>query len=361
MIKGHGGNVKALAQSIGCDPDEIMDMSSNLNPLGPPKGIEEFISQNISKIRSLPEPDAITIRREFSRFHGIDTKRVVAGNGTTWFIYSLIQALESKSVLIAGPSYADYESACKMYKVPYTYTISQKEDFFKPDLDRISSMAKQADIVFICNPNNPTGALLSKEDLKYLLHRHENTYFVIDESYLPFVDDASVLTFVAETDFTNLIVLSSMSKIFRIPGLRTGFLTTSPLIAEKIMAFFQPWSVNSLGQAVIEYIFNNHEKIEPFYKDTREYIQKEKTLFLNDMQGVDNIRLFDSATYFILAELTENLDAKTFCQMVGNEKILIRDCSNFFGLNDRFVRFSLKTRNVNKKLSMVVKKVLENA
>ncbi len=360
MIKGHGGNVKALAKSNGCRIEEIIDMSSNLNPLGPPMGIEDFICSNITKIRSLPEPDAMTIRKGFANFHGIDWNRVVAGNGTTWFIYSVIQALESKKVVISGPSYADYESACKMYNIQYQYCLSRSEILFEPDIEQLSHMADQADTVFICNPNNPTGVLWSKSDLEYLLNKHGNTFFVIDESYLPFVNDASDISLVSQAQYPNLIVLSSMSKIFRIPGLRTGFLSTTPTLVEKILAFYQPWSVNSLGQAVIAYIFENSDKIEPFYHETREYTFKEKELFLNDLKDVRGLKLYDSSTYFILAELTGDLEAKTLCNRVGKERILIRDCSNFFGLSKKFVRFSLKTRAINKQLSTVIKKALKN-
>ncbi len=99
MIIGHGGNIKDLAKTLGCANEDIIDMSSNLNPLGPPESIEEVIKDNLVKIRSLPEPDAVSIRKGFARFHGIDPAQVVAGNGTTFFIYTIPKALGSKKVL----------------------------------------------------------------------------------------------------------------------------------------------------------------------------------------------------------------------------------------------------------------------
>lgn len=360
MIIGHGGNIKDLAKNLDCTVDDIIDMSSNLNPIGPPENIEKVICDNLVKIRSLPEPDAMTMRKGFAKFHGIDHTRVVAGNGTTWFIYTLPKALDCKNVLIAGPAYSDYMDACLMHKISFQHCLAKASDMFNPDIDEISQMAKGADMVFICNPNNPTGSLILREKLEHLIQKHTHTYFVIDESYLPFVDQAGDYSLVSKTGYKNLIVLSSMSKIFRIPGLRTGFLSAEQSIVEKIMAYYQPWSVNALAQTVIEHIFDHPEAIEPFYRKTRDYIKAEKQAFLERLNNIQGMQLFDSHTYFILARLTNGMNSRDFCERIGLHKILIRDCANFFGLSDQYVRFSLKKRKTNMILADVIKQALKN-
>ncbi|NOX33585.1 MAG: aminotransferase class I/II-fold pyridoxal phosphate-dependent enzyme [Deltaproteobacteria bacterium] len=358
MITGHGGNKKNLAEKTGCRVDDIIDMSCNLNPLGPPETIEKLICDNLDKIRSLPEPDAAAIRKGFASFHGIDSKNVVAGNGTTWFIYTIPNALGSKKAIISGPSYSDYKDACMMHKTAFLHCLAKEQDNFDPDIDEISRMAKGADTVFICNPNNPTGSLISREKLEYLIQKHENTVFIIDESYLPFVDRANDYSLVTKTLHENLIVLSSMSKIFRIPGLRTGFLSAARGLVEKIMTCYQPWSVNALAQAVIEDIFCHHERIEPFFLKTREYIKEEKKVFIKSLQCIKGIKLFDSHTYFILARLTGGVNSGDFCSKIGQHKILIRDCSNFYGLSDQYVRFSLKERRTNLHLADLIRQTV---
>ncbi len=379
MIIGHGGNIKNLAKTLGCAIDDIIDMSSNLNPLGPPETIEKVICDNLIKIRSLPEPDAHTMKKGFANFHNIDLKNVVAGNGTTWFIYTIPLALNSKKVLIVGPTYSDYKDACLMHDIAFEHCIAKAPDklnqdsfdpntfnfktsdqnSFDPDIDAISRMAKDFDTVFICNPNNPTGSLVSKEKLEYLIHRHENTIFVVDESYLPFVDNADEISMVSGTGYKNLIVLSSMSKIFRIPGLRTGFLSGDQRLVEKVMAHYQPWSVNSLAQKVIEHIFDHPERIEPFYQKTREYIKQEKQIFLESINHIQGLQIFNSSTYFILARLTNGMSSRDFCKKIGQDKILIRDCSNFSGLSEEYVRFSLKERDINLRLAGLIKQAME--
>jgi threonine-phosphate decarboxylase len=365
MIIGHGGNIKDLAETLSCSADDIVDMSSNLNPLGPPETLERVICDNLFRIRSLPEPDALTIRKGFAQFHGLDHNRVVAGNGTTWFIYTIPRALGSKKVLIVGPTYSDYKDACLMHNIDFHHCLAKAPDLsetgaFEPDIDAISRMADDADTVFVCNPNNPTGSLVPREGLEYLIQKHGDTIFIVDESYLPFVENAEEISLVSHTGYENLMVLSSMSKIFRIPGLRTGFLSASPSLVERIMAFYQPWSVNSLAQAVIEDIFNHPHRIQPFYRETQRYITAEKQVFLDCLKDVPGLQTFDSAAYFILARLTNNQSSGEFCRRIGRHRILIRDCSNFWGLSDRYVRFSLKERPVNQRLADVIALAVQN-
>lgn len=357
MILGHGGNKQKLADRLGCPADDIVDMSSNLNPLGPPERVHRVIRENIGAIHALPEPDGMSMSQGFARYHGIPVENVIPGNGTTFFIYTLPLALGVKKVLIAGPTYSDYRDGCAMHGIETSLCTAGPHNGFQPDLDALSRQAGAADLVFICNPNNPTGALTQKSDLEALIRKYPGTCFVVDESYLPFVDDAESFSFVGDTDIENLLVLSSMSKIFRIPGLRTGFLSGAATLVDKVMAFYQPWSVNSLAQEVIKDIFNHPQEILPFYEKTRSYIKEEKRIFSEQLDGVPGIRLVDAPTYFVLAELYD-MTAPRFCDRVGEDKILIRDCTNFEGLSDRFVRFSLKNREVNLALARSIKKAL---
>jgi threonine-phosphate decarboxylase len=357
MIIGHGGNKTALAKQLGCHVDEIIDMSANLNPLGPPERIKTVILNNISAIGHLPEPDAWSMVQGFSRYHDIDPETVIAGNGTTWFIYTLPLALQAQNVLILGPTYSDYADACRMHHIEPKFWIADFENGFVPDLEAVSKMAAHADLVFICNPNNPTGVLLDPAFVTTLLQRHPRVCFVVDESYLPFVDHSEDVSLIQAGPFPNLLVLSSMSKIFAIPGLRTGFLSGAPDWIEKVRDFSQPWHVNALAQVVIQDIFDHPEQIAPFYKTTRAFIAREKQWFLQKQENFSGLVPVPGHTGFILARL-ENHTALPVCERVGQDRILIRDCGNFHGLNQRFVRFSLKDRATNMKLADSLAKAL---
>jgi threonine-phosphate decarboxylase len=364
MINGHGGNVVSLARKLNCPVDDIIDMSCNLNPLGPPLNLENFLKENMFKIRSLPQADAGQMVEAFSRYYGIDTGQVLAGNGTTWFLYTLPLALKTRHMLIAGPAYSDYADGCRMHDVPFSYCMADSDTGFNHDPDAISNLLSDRrygfDTMVICNPNNPTGTLMQRQDLLNLVDRHMDVTFIIDESYLPFVDDAEEISLVPETRFPNLIVLSSMSKIFRIPGLRTGFVSTHPTVIDRLMKYYQPWSVNSLAQAAIVYIFEQSHLIEPFIRETRQFIRTEKELFYDLLDAVEGIDLFPSHTYFVLARLSGAMTSGRFCESIGRGKILIRDCSNFNGLSNRYVRFSLNTRQYNTDLVRRVAHVTED-
>ncbi|MCK5099371.1 MAG: aminotransferase class I/II-fold pyridoxal phosphate-dependent enzyme [Desulfobacteraceae bacterium] len=358
MIIGHGGNVTALAKRLCCPVEEIVDMSSNLNPLGPPEGFEVYIQENVKEIRSLPEVDAMGMIQAFSKSKNIDSARIAVGNGTTWFIYTLIQALKSKEVLICGPAYSDYKDACIMHNVQYTFLNSSEDSLFVHDFNKISDMADKFDTIFICNPNNPTAALIVKKKLTALIKSHPDTFFIVDESYLPFVHEAEELSLVNNTELANLIVLSSMSKIFSIPGLRTGFLTSSPEIINRITHYSQPWSINSLAQKGVIYLLEKKVEIKPFIEKTRQFIKQEREMFIDNFKDTKEIKFFPSETSFVLAKLTGNLKSNDLCRYIGDQKILIRDCSNFDGLSDRYVRFSLKTQDLNIRLVHFIKQAL---
>ena len=360
MITGHGGNVNALAERLGCSMDDIIDMSSNLNPLGPPPGLEAFLTENMGKIRSLPQADAREMVNAFSRRYNVDGGRVIAGNGTTWFLYTLPLALKTRKMLILGPTYSDYRDGCAMHNVPYDYAMATADTGFAPDLDGVARMLATGafDTMVICNPNNPTGAMVAKEAILGLVREHPQVRFVVDESYLPFVDHGETISLVSEAGFPNLMVLSSMSKIFRIPGLRTGFLCADPKVIDRFMHYYQPWSVNALAQAAVIHLLDNKSGTDAFTLETRAFVATEKALFKQSIADCPGIRLFPSNAYFLLAGLEPSMGAEALCHRMGDERILIRDCTNFDGLTSRFVRFSLKTRDINTKLALALQKHL---
>jgi threonine-phosphate decarboxylase len=236
--------------------------------------------------------------------------------------------------------------------------MARREKGFVPDLDLVAGLLEDPsqgiDTVIVCNPNNPTGVLLGRDELLSLVSDHPGVCFVVDESYLPFVDGAESISLVGETRFPNLLVLSSMSKIFSIPGLRTGFITAAPEIIHRFMASYQPWSVNALAQATLVHILGNPGPMEAFVRETRAFVRMERTRFEERMAACPGLTLLGSTTPFLLAEITSGATSAQLCREIGDRRILIRDCANFEGLSDRFVRFSLKTREVNMTLASLL-------
>ena len=346
MINGHGGNIFDKAKELGCGPMDILDMSSNVNPLGPMPGLMAHLHEHLDRIIALPEAGAGGIIEAFSSHHDIDPENVLAGNGTTQLIYTLPVALKIRHALILGPSYSDYADACSMHGVDFRFALSDESTSFCHTLNAMD--IEPSDTVFICNPNNPTGTLIPPEIIESQCRKYPNIRFVIDESYLPFVPE-SMATSLIRTSLPNIIVLNSMSKIFRIPGLRIGFIAAHPDTIEKIGHYMLPWSVNTLAQAAVNYLMTHEQAVLEFIEKTRCYLAEERRFVMAGLQSAPGIRLFPSVTSFILAKL-ERLTAKDVSHHLLKHRILIRDCSNFQGLSDNFIRISLKTHNVNQVL-----------
>ena len=354
MLNGHGGNIYDIAHRLGCLPSDIIDMSSNVNPLGPPPGRIEFLKDNLNIITALPEVDSTLLVLSFANHYGIDPATVLAGNGSTQFIYSIPPALGTKRALVLGPTYADYADACRLHNIHFEYFIAQESQAFKTDIDMIKEQVNGFDTVFICNPNNPTGTLCTGAEIESLCRARPSTYFIIDESYLPFVTSGDHESMIGR-GLPNVIILNSMSKIFRISGLRIGFLIASKNIIESLTRYTLPWSVNALAQAGVQYLMKHKVEVNAFIDQTKELIENEKRRFAEKLKNAAGIKLFTSTTSFMLAKLVNRYMADEVCHKLLEDRILIRNCSNFKGLSNHFIRISLKNSETN---LMLVDKLL---
>jgi len=347
MITGHGGNIYDVARRIGCKPFEIIDMSSNVNPFGPPPGLKEHLKENIDSITALPEVDAKDIANKFAHRYNIDSECVISGNGTTQFIYDIPQVLGTRKALIIGPTYSDYADACIMHNVDFDYFITSESLLFQADIDSLKNEIKEYDTVFICNPNNPTGVLITAQEIKAICLSFPDINFIIDESYLSFVEDGDKGSMIC-SGLSNVLILNSMSKIFRIPGLRVGFLIASKGIINKFNRYMLPWNVNSLAQAAVSYLMTQRDEIDNFIEKTREFIKRERKNLSEKLEDTGQIKVFPSTTVFMLARLPDNLTSDKVCERLLQNRILVRNCSNFKGLSEQFIRISLKTRDINR-------------
>lgn len=355
MLIGHGGNIYELAKTLGCSVTDIIDMSSNVNPLPPLPALLDHLKNNIHTIKALPEVDAKSITDAFAARYEIHADQVIAGNGTTQFIYAIPHILSTKRALILGPTYSDYADACRLTGAQYDYLITEESAAFSPDIDAVIERTEGYDTVFICNPNNPTGVLIDVTDLHRLCRMYPEVFFVIDESYLPFVDDY-VQHSIIQFDLPNVLILNSMSKIFRIPGLRIGFLISSLNIILKFKPFLLPWTVNSLAQTAVDYLMKHKKQVNAFIEQTVKFIEIERNKMAEAFADTTGIKLFPSTTSFMLGKLSKNMTAESVCAALSRDRILIRNCSNFAGLSDKFFRISLKTSEINQ---MLVEKLLD--
>ena len=358
MIRGHGGDIYELARNLGCEPSDIIDMSSNINPLGPVPALIEYLRENLMVLNALPDVDGKGLVTAFADAYGLPVEKVLAGNGTTQFIFSAPLALGMKKAVIFGPTYSDYGDACRTNKVDFEYIQAEEPNLFKPDMGALSKFIGDVDTVFFCNPNNPTGNLIGRHEIINLCKTHPMIRFIIDESYLPFTDQYDKTTMI-NNDLDNVIVLHSFSKIFCIPGLRLGFMVASPNNTAYFRRLYQPWSVNSLAQCAGLFLLNLFPSDDAFIKNTQAFIEKEHQLFRERLEEIGALKLFPSVTSFILIKIREKCDASQLCSILSKDRILIRNCGNFEGLSDQYVRISLKGPEINAEVAERLKEIFD--
>jgi len=346
MIQGHGGNRAAAARKAGCKPEEIIDMSSNINPLGMVPGLLEFLQEHLSSIMMLPEVDAHSATQNLADLLGIGAEGILMGTGTTQFIYTVCPAIRPEKVLIAGPTYADYSSSCAMYGIDPEYVLARSEASFAIDCGELEKRAAQVDVVFLCNPNNPTGILVPHEQLLALCRSQPGTTFIIDESYLSFAPEEEDRSMVG-CGLDNVVVLWSLSKIFGIPGLRAGFLVAEPSMAEKFSRYMQPWCANTMAQEAMGFLADHQETLAAFMQKSKAYLQQEMDLFQQRLASCP-LTVYPGVTPYQLIRLPAGYTAAGVCEQLVAERLLIRDCSNFVGLDERYVRVSLKSPEINR-------------
>jgi threonine-phosphate decarboxylase len=308
---------------------------------------------------ALPEVDNRRIIHAFSICYDLPFDQLLAGNGTTQFIYALPKALGIKKALILAPTYSDYADSCRFHGVPWDFFLTTASKAFNPDLSELNRCIKDYDAVFLCNPNNPTGCLIPGHHLAELCSAHPSTRFIIDESYLPFAPKGQEHSLLQQTELPNLVVLHSLSKIFGIPGLRIGFIKAAAPVIKVLAPHLLPWSVNTLAQIAAIYLLTHPKQVEKFINTTRIYLASERTALIDRLQGCQDLRCFQSTTSFILLQLPARLKSHDLCRYLENQAMLIRNCENFIGLGHQYIRIALKSTRHNMMITQALTQWLD--
>lgn len=348
----HGGNIIATAKELGCAVSDLIDMSSNLAPFGMASGLKEEIIAKLDEISYLPETGSETLRDIFTGKYGLKPEQVLVGNGTTEFIYAVPASLGLKRAVIINPTYSDYQLACEWSGVDATSFDLQREDGFQLDLERLAGKLQGNELVFICNPNNPTSGVIPSAELYDFVKQHKDSMFLVDESYLPFVREPSLLEFSLPE---NLFVLSSFSKIYGIPGLRLGFLTSTESNMIKMSERRKPWGVNRIAQIGGEFLLKH---ADDYTEEVISFIEKQRPAFADSLNDLPKVQVIPGAANFILCYLAGDVRADYLRQKLLEQRIMIRNCSNFAGLDDRYFRLSLKDEKNNALCLQNLEKVL---
>jgi L-threonine-O-3-phosphate decarboxylase len=350
----HGGNLDELSRNFKLNKENLIDFSANINPLGINKRVKDAIINALEEVERYPDITYFNLKSGISDFEGVSYEDLVLGNGAAEVIFNLVRAIKPKKVLIPAPTFGEYEEAVLSIKSSIEYYYLKEDNNWIIDEDIINYINDDIDMVFICNPNNPTGILTDKEVIINIAKKalSTNTILAIDESFLDFLrngESYSAINLLKE--YNNVFIIKSMTKLFAIPGIRIGYgICKNKNIIRQMELVSVPWNINILAEKAALEALNDKEYIDK----TISYIEEEKNYLYKELSKFNNMKVFNPSVNFIMFKINNNIDLKL--ELI-KEDIIIRSCNNYIGLDDRYYRIAVRTREENNKLIIALKNV----
>ncbi len=339
-MREHGGDIYRASEETGIPVREIIDFSASINPLGVPYSVAEVIRENIPLLVHYPEPFSENLAIHLGRRLDIDPQTILCGNGSTELIYLAVRALAPRRVLIPAPTFSEYERACRMRDgTSCVHYALSRENSFDIDPDRFISSMAGCDMAFLCNPNNPTGRLLSRDAVLAITKAAQQLYcyLVVDEAFIDFMPEHSMVHEAARNSY--LIVLRSLTKYYALSGLRVGYGIFPTALAPRVKEHKEPWTINSLAQKAGIAALNDRA----YQERTIAVIEEGKK---NIEAGLDSLkidRVPSSVNYYLIR--MEN--AQKVIVSLRKKGILVRGCSNFRSLDGTYIRIAVRSREEN--------------
>ena len=361
MLTGHGDDIYKYK-------DIRINFSSNVYNHFCHDGLYAHLASRMDCIRNYPPPTPSDLEQEIATLNGLSPDEVIVTNGATEAIYLIAQAFANATSQILQPTFTEYEDACRIFRheiKPLTPTLSPPRGkgvvTFSRDIDSLSailsnSLAPSGEragvrgfLTWLCSPNNPTGQVIPKPVLELAIASHPDIIFVIDESYAPFTMEPLVGNSMSGAG--NVITLHSMTKEFAIPGLRIGYITGSASLLSRIRKCRMPWSVNQLAIEAAHYLLAHKSD----YALDLPALMSERERMTKELSAIDGITVYPSDTHILLCRIEGTTAAQLKDYLANNYGILIRDASNFQGLDEHFFRIAVQTKDEDDELIRAIK------
>ena len=349
----HGSDLEKIEKIYGIKKEDIISFSANVNPLGISPLMRERLTSNLDCISTYPDREYTALRDSIGNYNSCDANDVIVGNGTTELISLFIEIMHPKKAIVLGPTYSEYEREVTLNGGTTLYYPLKAENDFELDINHFTSkLDATIDMIILCNPNNPTSSSIPKSDMRHILDvcKENDIYVLVDETYVEFVDNINSISSVSLcTYYNNIIVLRGTSKFFASPGLRLGYaITGNKDLKKEILKRQDPWSINSLADIAGQIMFSDEEYINA----TRQLVSAEKDRMYELFKADDRFRPFKPSANFMLIEiLDDKLDSEILFEQAIIENLMIRDCSTFPFLSNKFIRFCFMNPEDNDRLA----------
>lgn len=333
MIYGHGDDLYRSEYAVEAN------FSTNVWYGADPEFLRELLKCKADSVLHYPEPDALSFRQAVAAYHGLQPEQVMAGNGATELFYLIAHAFAGTYTVLPVPSFTEYEDACTLYDHRLVFITR----------DQAGDLPDEVRLMFICNPNNPDGQVWRRTEIVGLLEENPDMTLVVDESFVHFAPEAESACSLL-TDYPNLLVVRSMTKSYAIPGLRLGYMLGNPSLIEFIACYKQPWTVNALAIEVGKCLLQSAKALLP---DPELLLQRQRC-FSEKIRAIPGFRPYSSRTSFFLVETDYDVpELKRY--LLKEWGILIRDASNFRGLDRHYFRINTLTDDQNDRLVIALR------
>ena len=357
----HGGDLDAIQNKYHIPKNEIVDFSGNINPLGFPDSVKQRLAKNLDIICVYPDKNYAALRKAISNYTGAEAEHIVVGNGSTELISTFIKIAQAKQTLIVAPAYSEYEREVTLCGSEYRYfALEEKEQFCLNVSKLIAALTSDIGLLVLCNPNNPTGTIVTKIQLEQILQhcKQNNISVMIDETYMEFCDNLEECCAIPlAKKFDNLFVIRGVSKFFAAPGMRLGYgISSNNMFLETLKKNQDPWSVNSVAAFAGELLFSDKE----FIQKTKTLISTERKRCIEQLKQFQNMKVYHSSSNFILMKLkTNEINSHQIFEKLIQKKLLVRDASSFAFLDDTFLRFCIRMPEHNTALLEQLRELIE--
>ncbi|MDR3160530.1 MAG: aminotransferase class I/II-fold pyridoxal phosphate-dependent enzyme [Spirochaetaceae bacterium] len=350
----HGGDVYTPKYEEGRD---LLDFSSNISPLGLPPGVLRGIVDAAAAFGIYPDPQCRELRAALERRHGVGADRIVCGNGAADLIYRIVGFFKPKKALITAPTFSEYEKALTeggalVERFPLDYPDFAISERILPRINAGTG------ILFLCNPNNPTGNLIPRDLWEGILRRcaGTGTILVSDECFNDFLDDPRAHSSVRFLEgAAQLIILRAFTKLYAMAGLRLGYaLFGSAERARGVAGTGQPWSVSTAAQVAGLRALEEAAYVE----EVRSLVRRERPLMKAALASLGLEVLGGEANYLFFRLPGGAGAGAAFFRALRDRGILIRSCANYPGLDDSFYRIAIRRPRENRRLLAAIGEIV---
>ena len=345
----HGGDWAGYRAEFGCD---ALDFSANVSPLGLPAGVAAAITNALPTADRYPDPLCRELRAALAGAEGVPADWILCGNGAADLIFRLALAVRPRRALLPAPTFAEYEAALQTVGCAVQRVFLREENEFAVTEEFIDAVTPETDIVFLCQPNNPTGQVMPPALVERLVRRCAEcgAVLVVDECFLDFLPDRDAWTAKQLLrDAPQLVILKAFTKLYAMAGVRLGYaLCGDAALLEKMRGAGQPWAVSSLAQAAGLAALQ-----ETAYADAvRALIAEQRPRMAAGLRAL-GLRVMDGQANYLLFRATPD-----FGEKLRRRGAVVRSCANYPGLDAAWYRTAVRTAEENTRLLQIMGEIL---